>query len=130
MTNFFVLTDNLEKWNEHNGGLSIAEHVKAIVWHSNRVGKLQTEFLMYDDPEHGRDLLVGMWFEHKANSDQIALAEAQSIVSNAIDYHELCIRLHTQGATKTGTYRQRKRCALRFLDAALEKLNQEKEQAR
>jgi hypothetical protein len=126
-TEEYALTSSLKSWEKHNGDLSIPEHIRAIVWHSNRVGRLETEFLTYNDPEHGRDLWVGMQFRHKATPQQKALAESQGIVSDAINYHNVCIRLHTQGATGKGIYRERKKCPLRFLDAALEKLNQDKE---
>ena len=123
----FVLAGSLDLWHEHNADLSVEGHIRAIVWHSNRVGRLETEFLTYDDEEHGQDLCVGMWSEDKATPEQIALAESQGVVCDAIDYHKVCIRLHTQGATGEGIYRERTKCPFRFLDAALEKLNQDKE---
>ena len=80
----FVMAGSLELWHEHNADLSVEGHIRAIVWHSNRVGRLEREFLTYDDEDHGQDLWVGMWFEHKATPEQIALAEYQNIVSDAI----------------------------------------------
>lgn len=125
----YTLTNSLKNWQEYNGDLEDSEHIRAIVWHSKRVGKLEAEFVFYDDPGIGFDLVQGEFEPEKATPAQIALAKQQQIVSDSIEYHSLCIRLHTQRVTKVGTYREPKDCALRFADSALHKIIQE-EQAR
>jgi len=61
---------SFESWKRYNGDLSADQHIKAIMHHSERVGALQLKLMRTDD----WDLVVGY--------------------SEAINYHEACIKLH------------------------------------
>jgi len=124
MTTAFVLAGSLDKWHESNDGLNIHQHIDAIIWHSQRIAQLETEIIFYDDPL-GRDLRKGKWFKRKATPSQLALAEQQKTTRDAIRFHEVSVRLHRIGATKSGLYRGRKRCAFGLLESALEKLEEQ-----